>query len=402
MLCQVSTSTSHDEWFQSLDNKIPVDAAYLDFRKAFDSVPHKRLAAKLHGYGVKGNILEWIINFLQDRTQYVNVNGQSSDKVPVTSGVPQGSVLGPTLFIYFINDLPDGAESFIKIFADDTKAYSPINSHEDQQKLQRTINKLVEWTDKWLLKFKRDKCKILHLGKTNPKHEYTIKENGITTKLTETKCEKDLGIMVDPLLNFNEHISSTVKKARRTSSMLLRHISHKTKNIMVPLYKALVRPMMEYGNSVWCPSWKKDIKRIEDVQKNFTRHIIGMRTLSYEERLSTLKLPSQAYRRLRGDLIEVFKIIHKKYDPKTTKSLLPLNTNTKTRTNSLKLAKPRAQKKPYQEFFTNRVINAWNSLPKSIVTSTSQNMFKNKLDRHFCHIKYSLNVSKQIGRYEVM
>ena len=230
----------------------------------------------------------------------------------------------------------------------------------------------------------------------NPKYSYSIKENGTETNLTETTCEKDLGIMVDPLLNFNEHINTTVKKARRTSSMLLRHISHKDKDIMVPLYKALVRPIIEYGNSVWCPYKEKDIDSIEKVQRNFTKHIIGIKELTYEERLKKLKMPSQAYRRLRGDLIETFKILHKKYDPKTTNSLLTLSSNSKnTRTNNMKLNKPRANKKPYQKFFTNRIINAWNSLPEDIVTASTQNIFKNKLDSHYYHITYSTNIPEQ-------
>ena len=382
-----------NEWFSYLDNKIPVDAAYLDFRKAFDTVPHKRLLSKLHGYGVRENTLRWVEDFLNQRTQYVRVNSDKSETVPVTSGVPQGSVLGPTLFIYFINDLPDEAESFIKIFADDTKAYTSINTEEDQKRLQRTINNMVEWTEKWLLKFNSEKCKILHLGKNNPKYKYTIKGNGIETDLAETLCEKDLGIMVDPLLNFNEHRDTTVKKARRTSSMLLRHISHKEKDIMVPLYKALVRPIIEYGNSVWCPYKDKDIKPIEKVQRNFTKHINGNRNLSYEERMKKLKIPSQAYRRLRGDLIESYKILHKKYDPKTTNSLLTISANTKnTRSNTIKLTKPSFNAQPYQMFFTNRVINHWNSLPEEIVTARSLNVFKNKIDKHFCHLKYSTKV----------
>ena len=120
-----------------LDQNIPVDVAYLDFKKAFDSVPHKRLIHKMKGYGVEGNLLDWVTDFLKDRTQFVSVNGCNSESVPVTSGVPQGSVLGPTLFIYYINDLPTVTDSKSKIFADDTKGFNPIRNQDDHKKTTR-------------------------------------------------------------------------------------------------------------------------------------------------------------------------------------------------------------------------------------------------------------------------
>lgn len=379
-----------NEWFSSLDDKIPVDAAYLDFRKAFDSVPHKRLISKLYGYGVRGQVLQWIKSFLADRTQYVNVNNNFSNKVPVTSGVPQGSVLGPSLFIYFINDLPDTTTCLIKIFADDTKAYSQINSKADQEKLQYSINKLVEWTDKWLIRFNSDKCKILHLGAKNPKYKYHIKQGDTISELTETTCEKDLGIFVDPRLNFNEHMSTKVKQARRLSGMMMRNISTKHVSIMVPLFSAIIRPVLEYGNAVWCPYKKKDIKKIEDVQRDYTRRIKGMNGLDYPERLQTLKLPSLEFRRLRGDLIEVYKIIHNIYDPITTHSLLTIDSSSCTRSNGFKLTKPGFNTNPYKYFFTNRIVNDWNSLPSQVVNADSLNTFKNKIDLHFRDIMYKI------------
>ena len=130
-----------------------MDAIYLDFKKAFDSVPHKRLIEKLKGYGIKGNLLNWIQDFLSDRSQFVTVNNNKSKSVPVTSGVPQGSVLGPTLFVYFINDLPSVCEALVKIFADDAKTFNYILSEEDCLKLQRTLNSLKEWSNIWLLDF---------------------------------------------------------------------------------------------------------------------------------------------------------------------------------------------------------------------------------------------------------
>ena len=179
------------------------------------------------------------------------------------------------------------------------------------------------------------------------------------------------------------------------TGMLLRTIKSKYPNIMTSLFKALVRPILEYAVAVWCPYKRKHINEIEKVQRQFTKHIRGLNKLSYYERLSKLKLPSLEYRRLRGDLIEVYKIVHKIYDPQTTNSLLTLDLNKKTRTNSLKLIKKRTNYQPYQSFFTNRVTSNWNRLSKDIVCAESLNIFKNKLDAKFKDLIYSTNIKIQ-------
>ena len=381
-----------NEWFTFLDNKIPVDAAYLDFRKAFDSVPHKRLITKLKGYGVRGKILDWISSFLFGRSQFVNVNNNFSKTTPVSSGVPQGSVLGPCLFIYFINDLPEVIKCLSKIFADDTKAYKSILSVSDSEILQTSINKMVEWTDKWLIKFNSDKCKILHLGKNNPKYKYYIKQGEIIKELSETICEKDLGVFIDQNLSFDFHISQTIKKARRIAGMIVRTIKNRFPIIMSSLFKSLVRPILEYANAVWCPYKKKHIHELEKVQRQFTKRIKGFKNLTYTQRLSRLNLPSLEFRRLRGDYIEVYKILHEIYDPITTDTLLTINSNNITRSNTLKLKKRRVNYLPYQKFFTNRVINNWNRLPSDIVRAESLNIFKNKLDKRLQGLLYQTNI----------
>ena len=176
----------------------------LILKKAFDTVPHKRLLSKLYGYGIRGSILEWIKDFLSNRQQYVSVNGKESGSIPVTSGVPQGSVLGPILVIYFmINYLPDVVKCICEIFADDTKAYSQVSDDVFHETIQESINAMVEWGDKWLSYFNSDKCKVLHLGKSNPKHPYKMFDGTVLKTLESTECEKDLGVYIDPYLNFN-------------------------------------------------------------------------------------------------------------------------------------------------------------------------------------------------------
>ena len=223
------------------------------------------------------------------------MGGTSSDCTPVTNGVPQGSVLGPILFIYYINDMPDVVDCFIKIFADDAKTSNEIHTVEDSVTLQDSLDNLSTWTKLWGVNFNCGKCGVMHLGKNNPNYPYTI--DG--TPLNVTCSEKDLGVYVDPLLNFEEHILKTVKKARQISGLITRTITFKSKDIMVPLYKSLVRPILEYGNAVWSPYFRKHINLIESVQRKFTKCIIGVKDMTYEERLKFLNIPSLEFRRLR-------------------------------------------------------------------------------------------------------
>ena len=176
------------------------------------------------------------------------------------------------------------------------------------------------------------------------------------------------------------------------SHLISRSITYKTKEIMVPLFKSLIRPVLEYANVVWSPSKKQDINALEQVQRRYTKHMIGMSNLTYEDRLRNLNLPSLEYRRFRGDMIETFKITHNFYDQRVTGSLLKFSTNNSTRTNGYKLEKTSFNGNQYKHFFTNRVINTWNSLPGSVVCSKTINEFKNKCDRHFSEFIYETNL----------
>ena len=382
------------DWFLNLDNNIPVDAVYLDLRKAFDTVPHQRLLNKLNAYGIQGLLHNWIEDFLYERSQYVSVSGSTSSKSPVSSGVPQGSVLGPVLFIYYINDMPDLVLSTIKLFADDNKTYNGIRKAKDQKKLQDSINQLTEWTLKWLLEFNILKCKVMHLGSNNPLYDYYIKHNGQLHKLEETTSEKDLGVFVDPLLSFESHITETVSKARKISGLIIRTMTYKSPDIMVPLFKSLIRPILEYANPVWNPYLQKFIDQLEKVQRNYTKAIVGMKDLDYEDRLKALKLPSLEFRRFRGDLIETFKICRGLYDTTTTKKLISLvPEDDPTCSNGFKLYKTRTNYKNFKCFFTNRIINPWNSLPAETVNAGSVNSFKNNVDKIFNAYQFSTHIN---------
>ena len=390
--CVTQLLATTKDWIVSLDEGCPVDALYLDFRKAFDTVPHTRLLTKLKSYGIGGNLLNWVTDFLSGRSQFVNINNSTSGQINVTSGVPQGSVIGPTLFIYFINDLPSRVNCPIKIFADDTKIYLNINSDESRNILQKNLDALIEWTNEWLLKFNDDKCHVVHIGKNNPCYQYHIHNKDVTTKLSISIAEKDLGVTIDPLLDFENHINQIVKKANRISGLVTHVIHNRVKEIMVPLFKALVRPIIEYAAPVWSPRLKKHIELLESVQRKFTKKIIGLQDLEYPDRLRDLRLPSLTYRRLRGDLIEVYKIFNNFYDSITTGNLLTSLHVGVTRGHKFKLTKVTTKSSSLQHFFSNRIINHWNSLPIAAVEASTVNTFKNHIDKFFRPIIYSTNI----------
>ena len=188
-----------NKWTEALDEGKPIDAVYLDFAKAFDSVPHQRLILKIDSYSITSKVQSWIRAFLTNRRQRVSISGSVSEWSPVTSGVPQGSILGPVLFVIFINDLPDVLNSWCQMYADDTKVSTTVDSKKESQVLQKDIDRLVEWADRWQLHFNAAKCKVIHLGRNNPAHKYTMKMHNSEdrTVLEPAGTEKDLGVQVD-------------------------------------------------------------------------------------------------------------------------------------------------------------------------------------------------------------
>lgn len=371
-----------EDWVQSIDEGHIIDVCFLDIMKAFDTVPHMRLMEKMRSYGIAGCLLEWIASFLSNRSQQVRINGTISRPRSVTSGVPQGSVLGPMLFVIYINDLPDLLQSTTKLYADDAKVYCSINSPDDETKLQNDIKRLEEWSSKWLLRFHPEKCSMLRVAlKERPKNTYLMHDSNLgEVTLAWQKEEKDLGVKVDERLTFQNEIDSRVKKANTIVGLIRRTFTHLNANTFKKLYKALVRPHLEYGASVWSPHLQRNIKKIETVQRRATKQIPGFRHLTYEERLLSLKLQSLEQRRKRGDLIETYKIIHGLYNIKA-QDFFTFSTTT-TRGHSKKLMKPRANTNLRLHNFSYRTIQKWNELPESIITAPTLNSFKTRLDKH--------------------
>ena len=386
-----------DEWTQALDDGDAVDVIYCDFMKAFDRVPHRRLIKKVESYGFGGRLLKWIEAFLTERRQKVVVNGQESDWEEVRSGVPQGSVLGPLLFVIFINDLPEciDAGSSLYLFADDNKLYRKIQSDQDCQNLQTDLTRAWEWTDKWLLTFHPDKCKYMRIGNTNAEDGgYKLDVN---QQLPRIEIEKDLGVQIDDKLSFSNHISEKVNKANKVMGLIRRTFVSLDNKSFVPLYTSLVRPILEYANQAWNPYLVKDIVAIENVQRRATRMLPGMKDKTYEERLKELNLPSLSYRRSRGDMIETFKIVKGHYDEEVSGDIFTMRNGPSTRGHNWRIFKEQVRLNKRKNSFPIRVVNNWNSLPEEVVESVSVNQFKNRLDKAWSRQDQRFNYRAQIS-----
>lgn len=376
-----------DEWTEIMDDGGSIDAIYTDFQKAFDTVPHRRLLLKLQAHGVSGRVLQWITSFLNDRHQKVVVSGVQSSEAAVISGIPQGSVLGPLLFVVFINDLPSCVESRVKMFADDTKVYTRSDSAGATEGLQEDINRLQQWSSDWLLRFHPQKCCVLKLGtkKSDAKYHMSTRDsNGTvhTIQLAESEAERDLGVMIDSKLSFKQQVSKSAAKANRTVGIIRRSFDYLTESTFVQLYKSLVCPVLEYGHCVWNPQSKLLCCELEDVQRRATKLLSWLKDKPYPERLRRLGLPCLEHRRSRGDMIEVYKYLHDSYDTQRPHFEHPSEQHS-LRGHSLKLYKKSFRLNVRGHFFSNRVVTTWNSLPDNIVSAPSLNSFKSRLDSHW-------------------
>ena len=349
-----------------------VDVFYLDFQKAFDTVPHYRLITKLQNYGITGKTLAVISDFLSGRLFNVKVGDSQSQSHTVTSGIPQGSVLGPLLFLLYINDLPESIKNFVSLFADDVKLYGRASHYFDNQ---CDIDKLGEWQDCWLLRFNTedDKCKVLHVGKNNPQHMYKLNNS----PLPAVDTESDLGVVISSNWKWNDHIDKSISKANSCIAWVTRSVISRSPKVMINIYKSLIRPHLEYCVQLWSPSpvhgnWGT-IMEIEHVQRRFTRLIDGEGLRTYEDRLRNLKLTTLVERRARGDLIEMYKIVSGKC--RYGNNLFRLSRN-----GSKLVARPGDGAPQKHGFFSMRVLPYWNKLPMHVRTSETVEGFKINLE----------------------
>ena len=376
--CLTNLLLTLEECSQNLDDKFPTDIVYLDFAKAFDTVPHGRLCHKILSAGINGEVLNWTQNFLTDRKQRVVVCGTASDWEDVLSGVPQGSVIGPTLFLIFINDLVSSISSKVQIFADDTKLYRCIKSDADSRELQNDLSKVQGWSEEWKLCFSAPKCQVLRVsGSSAQLNRPTYQLNGVS--LQNVTEQRDLGIIVDAELEYDKQIKKCIQKAYASWHIIKRTFESLNPKMFTLLYKTYVRPHVEYCPQVWSPYKKGVIKKLERVQRTATRSVRGLQGLRYEERLKTLGLTTLEERRERGDAIEAHKILHNLHSVDLS-PLFQLRADH-SRRGCLTLYKLPHRTLKRGKSFARRVVNKWNKLTPKVKTSKTTNEFKTSYDK---------------------
>lgn len=360
-----------DEWTHAIESGFCIDVVYFDFSKAFDTIPHDRLLLKLKAVGITSALLTWIENFL-NRTFSVKSNNCLSDEKIVTSGVPQGSVLGPLLFIFYISDLLEHCRcDFVKIklFADDLKSYA-IHTNEllTLSSLQNFIDKLSLYSTNNGLKLNVKKCHTLQLGRKNHGFKYTLDGD----LLESQNSVRDLGIYLTKDLKWSLHLKTITNKANTRLFLLFKSIQSCDSKFLVKMYYAYIRPLLDYGSPIFNSSSKQNCLLIEKVQKRFTRFVFSRcykyvynPMPPYLERLKILGMESLESRRLKTDLFFFQKLLTNEIH---IESSLPIFCDIfTTRTNPRGIYPIIGSKNIRSEFFLVRTAKLYLKLPLYIV-----------------------------------
>ena len=329
--CETQLITTTHDLLSSFNSKSQIDVAILDFSKAFDTVPHAGLLGKLEHYGIDRKILLWITNFLNNRKQRVVVDGSFSNYADVESGVPQGTILGPLLFLLHINDLPSCVNSKVRLFADDCLLYREIKNNQDQIDMQKDLDALMDWGSTWGMKFNAKRCNIMRVSRSRKplQHFYSL-GNEILQEVSDAKY-LGIQIIIDNKLDWNKHISTVAARSQSKLAFLNRNLNGCPKKLRDTAYISLNRPALEYSCSVWHPHKKSNKDKIEKVQRRAARFVSNnfRRKASVSEMLHDLGWQSLDGRRQDQRLVLFYKIINGLASVETEDILMPADSRTR-------------------------------------------------------------------------
>ena len=299
-----------DEILEMLENGANVDMVYLDFSRAFDKCDFGILLQKMKSLGIKGKLGKWIHEFLTNRTQIVIVKGCKSKISKVLSGVPQGSVLAPILFLIYISDIGNKVKSNMKIYVDDSKIKKKIENEKDVELLQDDLEQLYTWGEDNNMKYNGGKFQILRYGPNeNMKTEtlyFTDEMHQVIEQVNETR---DLGVLVSDDAKFDKHIDQVCKKVKQKSGWVLRTFFTRSEFFMKTIFKSLIQPHVDFCSQLWMPQEGQNLQKIERLLKSWTRWIPSIRNMNYWDRLKHLKMYSEQRRLERYRVLYAWKVL---------------------------------------------------------------------------------------------
>ena len=345
----------------------------------------------------------WMYSFLRDRTQSVMVDGHASAPAPVLSGVPQGSVLGPIIFLILLGDIDDDVtNSFISRFADDTRIGRAVNNAADSQMLQSDLDSVYRWATVKNMAFNEEKFETIHYGNNISSADIVSYKTCTGTDIERKNTVKDLGVQTDDDCRFRTQIATVVSKVKRVTGWILRTFETRERLPLLTLWKSLILPILDYCVQLWCPIEKGHIQDIENLQRSFTRQILGLRDQDYWQRLKTLKLYSLQRRRERYHIIYIWKMIE---------GLVPNSPKISTIKNprrgrfislpDYKNLRCKAVQKIRDNSFAQRAGRLFNSLPIHVraVSGCTVDTFKSVLDRWLSTVDDQPSVTGYVNCY---
>ena len=373
-----STSTNLIQFMNDLANYAneskSISIVYTDLRKAFDCVPHDLLLFKLSKYGITGKTNLWLEDFLANRLQKVRIGDEYSTSSEVLSGVPQGGALSGLLFSLYINDLAQHIEkASISLYADDAKIYLPIVSEESVADMQEDLNRMTKWCHDWRMSINPTKCYLLQYNPRATTRQFNPGYNIGNEPIRRSATIKDLGILMSEQLKFHSQVDHACRRAHAEINRIRRSFVCRSPKFIADMYKMFVRPHLEYAVEVWNPCSRGDILKMEKVQNKMTKLIPAGNLLNPHERNSALGLTTHEERRLRGDLINMYKHIE-------NPSLFRMRNEPRFRGHSKTICIPISNCLIKKHSFSARSINKWNALPESVVNSENLNSFKRNID----------------------